>query len=177
MKFLWAATIIWAYITIAAFGLTFMSVVMAMSPLGLLIWFEVHRSASRGARHKAALTAAGVTQGAGFDHQEGGSGIAINKEAQTLTLHVDGRSKTYPCADVRNWECVKERAGEMVGVGLHAGVAAAGVNYRAAKAAAANTGFFVTVRDVDNPIWRVEMTDAGTQARWMEILRQEINER
>jgi hypothetical protein len=43
--------------------------------------------------------------------------------------------------------------------------------------AAANTGFFVAVRDVDNPIWRVEMTDAGREARWMEILRQEINQR
>jgi hypothetical protein len=43
--------------------------------------------------------------------------------------------------------------------------------------AAANTGFFVTVRDVDNPKWRIEMRDEATQARWMEILRQEINER
>ena len=36
--------------------------------------------------------------------------------------------------------------------------------------------FFVTVRDIDNPKWRIAMSDSNTQARWMEILRQSINE-
>ena len=49
-------------------------------------------------------------------------------------------------------------------------------NARAAKQASANTGLFVLVKDVENPRWRIAMKDEGTQARWMEILRQEVNE-
>lgn len=182
MKFLWVATVGWALLSFAGAlnqrgGVAFMSLVVAFAPLAMVMWLAMKLASNRAAGHAAALQAAGVEKGAGFDHTEGSSGIAINKEDKTLTLHLDGRWKTYPYADVRNWECVKERAGEMVGVGLHAGVAAAGVNYRAHRAAAANTGFFVTVRDVENPIWRIEMSSSGTQARWMEILRQDINER
>jgi hypothetical protein len=43
--------------------------------------------------------------------------------------------------------------------------------------AAARSGFFVEVRDIDHPRWRIAMKDEAQQARWMEILRQEIKER
>jgi len=62
----------------------------------------------------------------------------------------------------------------VVGVGLAAGTAALGANVRAERAAAANTGLFVTVKDVENPKWRIEMRDDGIQARWMEILTQDL---
>lgn len=185
MGFLWTVTGLWALLLsfgISAafhegglFGLAVMLV--GWGPLGLLIWFVFNRATKREAAHAAMLNEAGVQPSSGCDHTEKGAGIAINKQAKTLTMLINGFWKTYPYADVRGWETRKERAGEVVGVGLAAGTAALGANVRAERAAAANTGLFVTVKDVENPKWRIEMRDDGIQARWMEILTQEINER
>jgi len=35
---------------------------------------------------------------------------------------------------------------------------------------------FMTMRDADHPKWRISMFDADDRARWVEILRQEIDE-
>lgn len=156
------------------FGIIILAV--AWGPLSLLIWFFLHRTGKREKAHEEMLASAGVQPSSGADHSEDGTGIAINRGAKTLTLMVNGFYKTYPFSDLREWETKKERAGEVVGVGLNAGVAAMGANARAAKHASANTGLFVFVKDVDNPRWRIAMKDEGIQARWMEILRQEVNE-
>lgn len=37
--------------------------------------------------------------------------------------------------------------------------------------------FFVTVRDIANPKWYVSMNNRAIQSRWMEILRQQINDK
>jgi len=68
---------------------------------------------------------------------------------------INGFWETHPYADIRGWEARKERAGEMVGVGLQAGTAALGANMRAERAAATNTGLFVTVKHEENPKWRI----------------------
>lgn len=148
---------------------------LAWAPASLLLWFAMHRASQRDASHPQMLQEAGMTPGMGFDYAQEGTGIAINKQSKTLSLQINGFSKTYPYADVREWVSQEERAGQVVAVGLQ-GLAALGANARAAKDAEANTGFFVTVRDIDNPQWRIAMKDKPTRARWMELLRQEINE-
>lgn len=149
---------------------------IAWGPGGLLAWFLVNRANGRNALREGVLREAGIAPGRGFDHTEGGSGIALNPTAKTLSLWADGCAKRYDYAEVREWVAQYEKAGEIVGVGLQGAMAAGGANFRAGRAAKANTGLFVTVRDVEHPKWRVAMRDKTTQARWMEILRQEINE-
>lgn len=147
-------------------------------PGALLAWFLVNRTNGRNALRDGVLREAGIEPGRGFDHEEGGSGIALNPAAKTMSLWADGFAKRYDYAEVREWAAQFEKAGEIValGGGLAAGMGAAGANSRARRAAQANTGLFVTVRDVEHPKWRVAMRDQSTQARWMEILRQEVNE-
>lgn len=128
------------------------------------------------AAHAAMLASAGVAPGAGFDHSEGGSAVAVNRQAKTLSLRIGEKWKAYPFADVRGWEANKERAGQVVASNLTGAMASLGPNLRASRDAAAATGLFVTVRDIENPKWRIAMGDSSTQARWMEILRQSINE-
>ncbi|MFX7918509.1 DUF4755 domain-containing protein, partial [Acinetobacter baumannii] len=86
-----------------------------------------------------------------------------------------GGGKAYAYDEVRGWETVKQQAGQMFASGVAGGIAAAGHNIGQSMAAAKATGFFVTVRDIDFPKWRAEMPSESDQARWMEILRQEIN--
>lgn len=145
---------------------------------GPFFWVRRNRGkmAEANAAHAAMLASAGVAPGAGLDHSEDGSGVAVNRQAGTLSLRMGEKWKTYPFADVRGWETNKEKAGEIVAAGVSASFVAMTANIRASNAAAAASGLFVTVRDIDNPKWRVAMSNANTQARWMEILRQSINE-
>jgi hypothetical protein len=175
---LWTGAILWGLLlTLASFGAkggeSLLMFFIGWAPAGLLVWFLIYRAGKREAAHTAMLQEAGVAQGSGFDHAEADTGIAINKQAKTLSLVIGGFYKTYPYTDIREWQAIKETPGVVVGGTL----AAAGAAAAMAGQAAANTGFFVTVRDVDNPKWRIAMKDVAMQARWMELMRQEINER
>ncbi len=64
----------------------------------------------------------------------------------------------------------------IVGGNLASATAALGANLAAERDAKARTGLFVEVRDVDRPRWRVAMRNEAMQARWREILDQQINE-
>jgi hypothetical protein len=178
MGFLWTVAILWGLffcLGSLAFngGESFIFFLVGCVPTGLLVWFLIHRASKREAAHTAMLQEAGVAQGSGFDHAEADTGIAINKQAKTLTLLIGGFYKTYPYTDIREWQANKETPGVVVGGNL----AAVGAEAAMRRQAAANTGFYVTVKDVDNPKWRIAMKDVAMQARWMELMRQEINER
>jgi len=158
-------------------GLAFGMFVFAWAPGALAAWFFIGRAGRRAQRHADMLRAVGVAPGSGFEHSEGGTGIALNAKERVVAL-VDGKvHKSYSYEDIREWVAQEERAGQAIGVGLQGVVTAGGANIRAAREAAANTGLFVTVRDLERPRWRVAMKDKTTRARWMELLRQEVNER
>ena len=95
-----------------------------------------------------------------------------------VTLLLAGSWKTYSFADVRKWRTTLVRPGQagFVGGNLGSAVAAMGAEANMRRDAKAETGLFVEVRDIERASWRVAMKDERTQARWMEILQQEINE-
>ena len=128
------------------------------------------------AAHAEMLASAGVAPGIGCEHVLTDSGIAINRQARTLSLRLGEKWKTYPFADFRDWRASKHTAGQVVAGNVTGAMAALGPNIRASRDADAATGLFVTVRDIDNPQWRIAMYDPAKQARWMEILQQAINE-
>lgn len=181
MGYIWFGAVAWAVVvgliaanTHGSGALGYM--LLAIAPLGALLFYFFSRAGSRDNAHAAMLAHAGVAQGMGFDHSEAGTGIAINKEAMTVTMLADGACKTYPYGDIREWRSAKHTAGRMVGVGLAHGIQAARENSRSQREASSATGFFVGVRDVDYPVWRISMQNEAAQNRWMEIFRQEINE-
>lgn len=170
------------WITIAVFwtiGAESLYPLLIMGALLALILWAAQASDARQDNLRAELLAlAGAKEGdaGAFVHVRGETGIAIGA-AGKIALAKKGLSKAYSFGDVREWASSKETAGQAVpvGVGLALGAMAALQSGAAAGAAAARTGFFVTVRDIDNPKWRVEMPAVDEQARWMEILRQSIN--
>ena len=141
-------------------------------PLALLLWWKSIKAGKGADRHAAALAESGIPQGQGLDHSEGGTGIAIDRPFKLLMLIGPGGHKSYPYADVRGWSARAEKAGYVRGNNIQA----TGAKIRMEMEAKNATGLFVTVRDIDQPEWRVAMKDAATRARWMEILQQEINE-
>ena len=144
---------------------------VAWGPLTALTLFMVRRRDNRDAGYRAMTEAVGYNGQNGYEHREEASGIVLNREKQVLGLWEGRTWKAYAFEAVREWQTSKETPGVIVGGGL-AGLGAA---LGAAQQAKAHSGLFVSVRDVDHPVWRIGMQSAKDQARWMEILRQEIN--
>ncbi|MRW84577.1 DUF4755 domain-containing protein [Pseudoduganella sp. FT26W] len=158
---------------LAALGLC----AFAWGPMGLLVWFALYRAGQREKLHREMLGAVGVPQGTGFDHAEEGTGIALSRAKRQIGVLVDGVWKIYPYDDIRKWAIQEQTAGRVVGgLGVANNVAATGANARMAREASANTGLFLTVKDLQAPQWRVAMKEPMVRARWMELLQQEINE-
>jgi hypothetical protein len=182
MWFLWVVVLIWGLVlsTAVAFASGFMgklgTVLLAWAPLALLAWYVIARSLGRERLHTAMLSSLGIQEGLGLDHAEDGTGIAVNPKAKTVGLLADGVYQSYGYDKIREWASNEERASGVVGVGVQGAIGAAGANIRAAREAAANTGLFVTVKDVGRPLWRVVMKDKAKRAQWVELLQQEINE-
>jgi hypothetical protein len=150
---------------------------VGFAPMALMIRSQRRRRAQWNELVARMLDAAGVAPGSGFEHAEDGTAIALNARARTLTLLRDGSWKTYPFADVREWSTRIVTADQyLVGGSVLGGAAAMSSNASARREAAADSGLFVRVRDVQRPEWRVSMVDRDAQARWMEILDQAINE-
>ena len=171
-----AVLVIWGtLLTFAAFagqGFGLVQLLAGWTPLGMLLWFRSAQAAKHRTVHDDFLAKAGIAPGTGFDHSEEGTGIAINRQAKTLVLIARCAAKTYPYSDVREWAARAERPGAIVANNLQAVAMAAGME----REAKLNTGLFVTVRDVDHPQWRIAMEAEKQRLRWMEILRQELNE-
>jgi len=136
---------------------------VGLGPLALTIYLGNKEKKKFALIHSNMLEAAGVVAGQGLDYSQKGTGMAVNKVAKTLTLLIDGKWKTYPFNDIRSWEA------KMV---TYAG----SPSLRGDDMSAAGTGFYVTVKDVAQPVWRIVMTDQKTQDQWSEIFRQEIEE-
>jgi len=158
----------WAKLMVFAFG---------WAPTVALIWFALDRSKRRQAAHKKMLDDVGVLPGHGFDHSEDGTSIAINRDQRVVGVLNGGAYRVFGYEKLREWAIREERAGKVIpAFGVANGIAAAGASARMEKEARANTGLFLTFRDLDCPTWRIAMKDSATRERWMELLRQEVNE-
>lgn len=129
----------------------------------------------------AEAQALAATEGLPYRHFHAVTGIAVDPARRQLHL-LEGRTyKTYGFQDVRSWEGIVVKPGGtvMVGGGLVQTAGVASHDIQRALAAERESGFFVEVRDAETPRWRIAFPKRGRDkalARWMEILRQAINE-
>jgi hypothetical protein len=112
-----------------------------------------------------------LAEGKGYVYSNSSGGIALNPDTKQIALAKGRLRKTYSFADIREWEASQITPG-MTAFG---GMAGTTQNLRAMAVAKAGSGFFVTVRDIDNPKWQIPMPEKE-QHRWMEIMRQTVNE-
>lgn len=124
--------------------------------------------------------AAGKAFGEGFRYHftKAGTGIAISPERKVLRLQEGSLTKEYAFSDVRSWEGHLLSGGMSTGAGTgFSGASASGAaNLAQHRANTRASGLFVSVRDIDHAIWRIAVLDRREQAKWIEILRQCIQE-
>lgn len=173
-------------LTVAAFGVShsdgvgafMLMLLMGWVPMALLFWLgRMVESKARRLMPEVA-SQSGVAIDSKFFHWEGNTGLALNSSRQCVTIASGANMKTYKFADIREWAIRSETAGQVVpmGGGLAGGVAAGAANMGAGARAAANTGLFLSVKDIDQPTWRIAMQEKKKRDVWFEILTQAINE-
>ncbi|WP_295991963.1 DUF4755 domain-containing protein [Rugamonas sp.] len=126
-------------------------------------------------RHAEMLDAGGVASGRGLDHSEDGTGIALNPKERLVLLLADGAYKSYDYEDVLDWRDREARAEMLAGGGLSAAWVNESASAVVADCADELSSLFVSVRDREIPMWRISMRDKMDRERWMEILREQIN--
>jgi|GEM_PF-1828514 len=184
------AIVVWGWallLTMGAFGaladkggggIFLLALAVGWAPVGVMFSMGRAKKANRKRLRDEVALQAGVAVNSQLFHWEWESGLALNEQQGTLTVAAGGHIKTYPFADVREWAVRSERAGQIVpmGGGLAGGIAAGAANVGAAGQAAANTGLFISVKDINHPTWRIAMQSKAKRDSWFEILTQALNE-
>nr|WP_315392234.1 DUF4755 domain-containing protein [uncultured Duganella sp.] len=165
-----------AAIAVKGTAQTLIAAAIAFAPLALTLRSRKAARADSAKLFAAACEAVGMPLDAKFTHMEAGTVIVLNPQLRRMALAVGGDAKVYGYGDVREWSAQKESRGGSVGIGVAGTVAAGSASIAASRQADLNTGLFLTVRDVDHPLWRISMFEASDRARWAEILRQELSE-
>ena len=115
-----------------------------------------------------------------YSHFYRDSGVALDTGAKEIHLLAKGVHKVYPYAKIRTWETNVASGGMILAApGAAASLAATAANMRQSKINKSSTGLFFEVKDIDFPKWQIEFPAKNIEyqlQRWMEILRQEVNE-
>ncbi len=114
-----------------------------------------------------------------YQHFEGHTGIAIDAKAKVIHLKHPFLIKSYPFSNIRSWRSSLATGGEVRvygGIGGLAAAQASAENLRVLKENIASSGFYVTVKDIENPEWRTAMYSQKDMKKWMEIFEQHVNQ-
>lgn len=146
---------------------------------GWLIWQPI-RDSNKNASKKEEWT--GLVEGCQYHHYHKSTGIGVNTTTRQVHLLDGDKFKKYDFGDIRDWSYSLLTGGNSIS---NRTVADGAHNYRQNKENEAGSGFFLKVKDIDNPEWRVAFpwsisNNKKTEIelkRWMEIFQQNINEK
>lgn len=96
------------------------------------------------------------------------TGIAISRDAKQVALIQYTKKAVYDASLIRGHRMSYVEADRIYDGSVQAAV----VNMKLKSDAAAETGLFVQVKDIENPEWRISMPVKKDQAKWHEILTQ-----
>jgi Domain of unknown function (DUF4755) len=113
-------------------------------------------------------------EGCQFKHFYKGTGIALDATSRVIYLKDKKLEKPYPFNDIREWKYNISTGGQVIGGGMPGAGHIIGTAIRNER----ESGFFVEVRDIDCPKWRIAFPYNGKMEtellRWMEIFRQYV---
>lgn len=96
------------------------------------------------------------------------TGIVIDKNHEKVLLVEGEKSQVFNISQIRSYEKKKCDIYIPTVNGINANIA----RCKAYADARRQTGLFITVSDVEHPVWRISMQDENDQQRWYEILTQ-----
>jgi len=146
---------------------------------GWLIWLPIY-ARMQNASKKSEWS--GLAEGCDYQHYHKLTGIGVNTTTRQVHLLDGDKFKKYDFRDIRDWSYSLKTGGTSMS---NRTLAEGAQNHRQNKENEAGSGFFLKVKDIDNPEWRVafpwrESNNKKTEIelkRWMEIFQQNINEK
>jgi hypothetical protein len=158
-------------LAIGMFGggaLVFIAGVVLLVPMAILLYLERLYNTLGRDRFEQVASEFGATQRWWGER----TGIALSSKNSKVVLASDGTLKTYDFSDIRAWRSSLDTSFVVAGTGAAAAGAQVGMGLRRM----ANTGVFVTVKDIDHPEWHVRIRKNLELNRWYELMTQVVNE-
>ncbi|MGA2886766.1 MAG: DUF4755 domain-containing protein [Terracidiphilus sp.] len=140
-----------------------------MAPEGVVIW-SLYRYYTRGRESFYAALPAGTR----FRYFSESTGIAIDEINRVLILQSGTFTARYDFKAIRSVEWHLHEGGKVVapGAGVRASFEAGAHNIANLVENEDHSGLFVTVSDLERPIWQVRMTSEKELRHWNAILSQ-----
>ncbi|TJY58307.1 DUF4755 domain-containing protein [Sinimarinibacterium sp. CAU 1509] len=154
----------------------------------ILSWLGVLIALIAGRQHKPRLgdnSGAWITElrpdQVDYSYTYDGDGIAISASQRAVVLKKGTLIKRYGFDAIRNWETKVNTGNELINADfrLNSISQTDSINRKIRMANEASSGLFIEVRDIDHPRWHIRFSRhemVQQVPRWMEILRQLINE-
>lgn len=135
-------------------------------------WYLYTRPKVSRLKKEAKIKSLSEFSGVDYSHVFADTGIALSKAASTVFLISGDKKKLYSFEDIRKWRYVFKDGGVSSDDSL---ARRGGIEARNAS----ESGFFVQVKDIDNPEWHIKFdynnhTETELK-RWMEIFNQIVN--
>lgn len=146
-------------------------VVLAIVVIGGWLWMSMASSGTDSTKWLVDLEGSPAFKNATYTNfdQPTLTAIGIIPSTRSVTLVANGTTKQYSYSDIRKWETTFTEAAKGKSI-LE--------QHSNDKAAAKECFLEIQVKDIDNPVWRISFsyeTKKNLQ-KWMEILRQTLNE-
>lgn len=124
-----------------------------------------------------------------YYHEFDKTALLLDLNKKTLKLKDKGKEQTYPFSDIKTWRYDLTSSGKIIGVGITNGIIAKSQNDSNRLKDAKNSGFFISVKDIQNPEWQIKFfpkkgrfsDDVGFRdtelqmKRWMQVFEQVLN--
>lgn len=124
-----------------------------------------------------------------YYHEFDKTSLLIDLNKKTIKLKEKNKEQTYPLRDIKTWRYDLKNSGKMIGIGITNGIVAKSQNDSNRLKDAKNSGFFISVKDIQNPEWQIKFfpkkgrfsDDVGFREtelqmkRWMQVFEQVLN--
>lgn len=125
-----------------------------------------------------------------YYHEFDKTSLLIDLNKKIIKLKEKNKEQTYPLSDVKTWRYDLTSSGKVIGVGITNGIIAKSQNDSNRLKDAKNSGFFILVKDIQNPEWQIKFfpkegrfsDDKGFRdteiqlKRWMQVFEQVLNQ-
>ena len=124
-----------------------------------------------------------------YYHEFDKTSLLVDLNKKNIKLKEKNKEKTYPFSDIKTWRYDLTSSGKIIGVGITNGIIAKSQNDSNRLKDAKNSGFFISVKDIQNPEWQIKFfpkkgrfsDDVGFRdtelqmKRWMQVFEQVLN--
>jgi hypothetical protein len=126
-----------------------------------------------------------------YYHEFDKTSLLIDLNKRIIKLKEKNKEQTYPLNDIKTWRYDLKNSGKMIGIGITNGIVAKSQNDSNRLKDAKNSGFFISVKDIQSPEWQVRFfpkkgrfsDEAGFRdtelqmKQWMQVFEQVLNQK